>query len=558
VSDAALSEGNSVRGRIERFARLRAALRALAPSIHFSDREGLDEAFSELRGWLRRATSLAADAPDALPNLLARIDSNLDVLRGELFAHLRRLSLAQLRSTLPAHRAAHPEEVLALLDECLFGYDGPDSAAVLDYLITLLATESAGGRKHLACDPAELSAALAAHCAAAAAASGPESAELAHAFETAREELERGEPVVPIASRVRTIKRDHSSRIFAPEVLRALVAYNVAASNRIDDLEELERDLDLAVVRAIERSPRRVEPATPPAPAPDQGSPFESPGLLALARALEQRLAGTDPGPGPAAEIAALLDTGKLAKLELDALRESKEKPALRLAVVLGLVGRRVESVGGRLASLGIDVEIARSRWVPEISGHLSVAMQALVASDRYDDARKLADARNRFLSAWGEGATMPQSGAGPAAYSPARPRPAARARSAPPAAGRRAVARASLYAAALAIAVSLAGFRLWSRGGGNVDFYTSEQLAAISPHLETGYRDGLGLGKTFIGTVRDDFGRLPRPKREGVSTDVARSLESLGVREVFLFDSRRQLLLHWRDGRKTFPPPRS
>lgn len=48
--DAAREEGNSVRGRIERYPRLRAAFRALAPSLHFSDSQGIDAAFTELRG----------------------------------------------------------------------------------------------------------------------------------------------------------------------------------------------------------------------------------------------------------------------------------------------------------------------------------------------------------------------------------------------------------------------------------------------------------------------------------------------------------------------------
>jgi hypothetical protein len=153
----------------------------------------------------------------------------------------------------------------------------------------------------------------------------------------------------------------------------------------------------------------------------------------------------------------------------------------------------------------------------------------------------------------------MPQSAATPAAYSRESARGAASERRALPAPRTRTRrARAYVYATAIVAALALAGFRLWSQGSGNVEIYSREQLALISPYLETGYRDGLGFGNTFIGTVRDDFGRLPRPKRAGASTDVARSLEALGVREVFLFDSRRQLLLHRRDGRQSFPPTSS
>jgi hypothetical protein len=111
------------------------------------------------------------------------------------------------------------------------------------------------------------------------------------------------------------------------------------------------------------------------------------------------------------------------------------------------------------------------------------------------------------------------------------------------------------VYAAALACALARAGVRLWSHGTTNVQIYSTEQLATISPHLRSGYRDGLGFGRTFIGTLRDDFGRLPRAKREAAAVDVARSLESLGVREVFLFDTRRRLALHWQEGHQNFPP---
>jgi hypothetical protein len=561
VSEAA-PEGNPVRERVERYASLRSALRVLAPSIRLHAESGLDSTFAEIRGWLREAAASPAEGshrPERA-SLLAKIDSYLDILAGEILAQLRAIPLAQLRATLPAHRDAHPDEVAALLDVCTsppgLGFDAAD---LLDYLITLLATEAVDGRKRVTHDPVELVPALSARCAAAEATLS--AADLARVFEGARLELERGEPLSGIVARVRHAKRENPANLFVPEVLRALVAYNAAAANRLEDLERAERDLEDAELVAIDAPVRRAaRPVAAAPPEPERGSALESEGLRAIARALEQRLAGTGAASGVAGEIAAILDVDKLAKVELEALRApaaSPDLPALRVAVVLGLLGRRLPELRERLPKLGLDPDTVRERWVPEISAGLAAAMQSLVASNAYDEARRLADARNRFLTQWGEGATMPRGEGDSATPSTPRARRAAATRVpvSAPAQRRRSLVRPALYAVALALATTTAAVRIWSRAPGTVEVYSAERLAAISPLLDSGYRDGLGFGKTFIGTLGAEFPKLPRPRRDEAGREIARSLGDLGVREVLLFDARRRLLFHWENGRLAFPP---
>jgi hypothetical protein len=194
---------------------------------------------------------------------------------------------------------------------------------------------------------------------------------------------------------------------------------------------------------------------------------------------------------------------------------------------------------------------------VPEISASLAAAMQSLVASNAYDEARRLADARNRFLTQWGEGATMPRGDGESAPYATPLARRAAATRAPAPAPlpRRRSLVRPALYAVALALALTTAAVRIWSGAPGTVEVYSAERLAAISPLLDSGYRDGLGFGKTFIGTLGTEFMKLPRPRREEAEREIAGSLGELGVREVLLFDARRRLLFHWRNGRLAFPP---
>ncbi len=568
VSEAEAPERAATKQRIERYAGIRGALRALAPSTCFVESSiDLDGTYLEVRGSLLAASELEAGAGDRseLASLLSKIDAGLDALGAEARTRLRAIPLAQLRATLPERARSYPEEVTALLDLCL---DCEEQSAewgnLLDYVITLLATEAVDGRKRGAGDPVSLTPQLTARCEAALRAAPPDAEALAAALRMAREDLERGDALVPIVKRVRGTKRGSPETLFVPEVLRALVAYNVAVANRLDQIQQTDREIGDLDRREIE-SPTGDPRAAAPAPAPDGGSAFDSPGLRAIADALATRLASGRVEGGVAAQIAGALDVSKLAPFDTGALRAPASHaaaPVVRIAATLALLGRQLPDRAPALAQLGIDAEIARTRWVAEVSERIGSAMQSGVRSSTFDDARRLADARNRLLSGWGAGATMPRAEDLPtAAGAPAkRPAPLARPQPAPETRPSRSrwVRNGVLVAGFVGAAIA-AGLQWWPSTPG-VEIYSRARLETISSHLEAGYKDTRRAeadpahGNVFIGRVGAGFVRLPTATQGELGLEIGKGLAAGGVLEVMLFDADNRLIVHWRGGELAFP----
>ncbi len=555
-------ERGALGSRVERYASLRGALRALSPSTRLEEAGGLDDAFREVRGWLREATAAAGPGDSdsaALAAQVAKIDFALDAIGGEIIARLREVPLAQLRATLPDVCQRHPEEVSALLDLWLADQErAPEWLHFFDYVVTLLACDVVDGRRRLARDPVRVTARLEQQCEAAAAEAGESAHELAREFERAREELERGDDVRAVVARMRARKKVAPAHVLVPDVLRAIVRYNLVVRSRFDELDEVDRtlgDLELSNVRPA------PEPLAPAAPA-EAGSVFESAGLLAIVRALQDRLAGKPQGTGSAARMASELELAKLAPFEAKALRDASEEPpdpALQLAAVLLLAGRRSQELAGGLAELGIDRERVRGCFLPELNHVLSARMRALVEGDRFAEARSLADLRTRLLGAWSEAPSAWQLD--PPLRSNVTPGFGATAADARRGdrSGRAAAPRSlrALALGTLVVAMLGAGLlRLGTRGNPNVLVYGPSELALVSPHLASGYRDGLGHGRLFIGTLQPEFERLPEPRRRQAAEQAARALEAVGVREVLLFDGARRMQAHWVGGHLEFPPP--
>lgn len=593
MSDAPARErapGDAVAARIERYTSLRGALRAVHPSTRFQESDQLDEAFREVRGWLRQAAAGSGDPVDGGAGAwLAKIDFGLDAIGGEIIGRLRGIPLAQLRATLPQLCQSHPDEVAALLDLWL---SEPERALewhdLVDYVVTLLACDVVEGRRRLARDPVRVTALLEQTCEAAAVEAGEAAHELARDFDAAREELERGDPVQPIVARIRERKREGLRLLLAPDVLRAIVRYNVVVGRRLEELDDVDRTLGSLELRDVRPRPPADSPAAPaapteatasteaiasteapapqPAPAPAASdSAFECAPLLALVRALQDRLARRPAPAGACGELAARLELEKLSRFEERSLRGggADADPTLELAATLLLLGRRAADEAPALAGLGIDCERLRSLHLPELTQRLSECIRALVDGDAYDDARRIADLRTRMMAAWDEAPSGWQLERAPApappvaaARAPRTPvvRPAEAAAPAQRATSRRPVLRALALAGLLLAVVGAGALRWWARGNADVRIYGNAELAAISPHLLSGYRNGLGYGPMFIGTLRSEFARLPHERRVEATTRAARALEGEGVREIFLFDETRRLQAHWAAGRLDYP----
>ncbi len=238
------SDKLDVRGRLKRYAALRAALRAVSPAFPPETSGSLQERAQELSGRLRRAAS-PDEQPEAAKQTplhveLERIDQAWVEFARELLSLVSDLPLSQLRATLPAVQESNPDEVLALLDLCV-----ADERALgerwnlLDYLVTLASTETDDGRKRVALDPATLTPSLEALGTETGEHTDADLEDLVREFQAARDQISRGEPLAPIRTRLRDTKKSAVTRLPAPDVLRAVIACNVALWNRLEELTEV-------------------------------------------------------------------------------------------------------------------------------------------------------------------------------------------------------------------------------------------------------------------------------------------------------------------------------
>jgi len=571
-----MASQHEIQARIERYGLLRSALRALEASSPDAGSFGLEESFQQIRGWLRELRASNGDTQvDGIEQVssaqfahLDDLDRKLDQLQAAIVTQIRSIRLSQLRATLPAVKRQNPEELKALFDLCLIAHDS-DSPwwSLIDYIITLLACEEKDGRRYVGQDPTRLTPRLEALCAACDREKNDLTDALAHMFHRARVELERGNPAGPIIEKMRSAKHQAMETLLIPDLLRAITAYNIAVSNQRSDLIETQRVLEKAELESFEKSLGAKLPAeesTPRAPSvvPFGGSALDSLALCEIVEAIRRRLLRQEPEDGPELEIAAALDLSKLSAYEEAAFRGSDRGPVMTLvstAVTVGLIENSLGELGDRLARVGISTEQLQTEWVHELENKIRTETNDLVSSDAYEEARRIAEVRTRLLS-------KPEEDVN--AWRPERdveldaPRPYARAkRSAPPpskpaprkirvrvgaASGREVVAAIAL-AGVLAIGASM-----YFTGGTNskVSVYSERQLEVVSPHIESGYRNGKGEGPAFVGTLRPQWDALSTAEREASAHAIEAALLEQGISEFMFFDERRQLKLRYAQGR--------
>jgi hypothetical protein len=553
------SDKLDVRGRLKRYAALRAALRAVSPAFPPETSGALQERAQELSGRLRRAAS-----PDEQPEAAAQtplhveldqIDKAWEEFARELLSLVSDLPLSQLRATLPAVQESNPEEVLALLDLCV-----ADERALgerwnlLDYLVTLASTETDDGRKRVALDPATLTPSLEALCAATGERADADLEDLVREFQAAGEQISRGEPLAPIRTRLRDTKKSAVTLLPAPDVLRAVIACNVALWNRLEELTEVDRTLAAAERRRLKPVPAAPEPARAETVC---ASVFDSQGMRELEAALGERLRGSEPS-GDAVGLLDRLDTSSLSRVEEAAFtswEDERSSRVARIAAALGLLMHQREKLSEHLVEVGASRDMLADGWIPEIAQELLAATDERL-SDRSGatDAARLAEVRIRFLrtaserSLWSEG--------DPAAEDEtAVPEPKGPARSAE---RRKAPRRAKLprtevsigkrigLAVGVCLVAAAVGLHFWISGRATVRIYSDAQVAEISPHLESVYRSEHGYGPLLIGTLKEGWAGIPAQERVAIGSKIGEQLRLDGVDEVMLFDKRQRLEIHY------------
>ncbi len=548
--------------RLKRFAALRAAQRVLVPSVR---PPGLEPAEEEARSILSDMQALRAQvrspgsrsAPGASPADLQRIDESLTRLASHLLRLVDSIPLPQLRATLPDLARGHPEEVAALVDLVLEGGLDAQRFGLLDYAVTLLSSEERDGHRVLTKDPGEVTPLLAGRAKGADA--DPECARVEQAFREATGEIERGGETAGIVQRMRAYKVEHTRHLLHPRVLAAMVAYNVALWNRFADQLESKRSLDRLAMDQFEEELDFAEPSpdsspepteapvqAPPAAAP-QYSLLGSPGLGAIAEALRARVAGEERGRGGPAAIAAGADLGQLKGWEKEALGDTTNDPRallVRAAVVIGLTRRQLPDMALVLRKLDVEPALLETGWVDEVDAEISREAQTLITQGQHELACRLLDTKTRFLYA-------------PVSKQRREPSPSRRA-----ATGSLPVAASTGWAfpraAMLAVlCFALAGALLFNfirPKTGSLALFSPIELARISPHLESAYRDGMGAGPLFMGTLGDGWLDLDGAARVEAARKIGVTLALRGVKSVMLFDGRHRLQVQYRNDALVFP----
>jgi hypothetical protein len=561
------------------YATLRAALRALAPEPEVLGALDIDSHFRQIRSWIQQG----ADSPAGESQLRAKIDSALDEISTEMLAIIDRSSFWQFRATLPAVRVDSPGDLEALLQVCL---SAPDRlwSDLVDYVVTLLATQEKGGRRQMEGDPASVSAYLQEICAEAAQDADEDSLALAAKIGDACEALAGDEPLAEIVQRVRELKRAAENQLLVPDVLRSVVRFNVVVGNRVLQQQEVRRSLDQAELDVISETEQSDVEAPSENVASNALPAFGSFELEAVESALQVRLARGAVIDNPAHRVAGRADLSKLTAFEKDAFRDrsnSRVSRIVRSVVTIGLVVRQAGDSSDDLEQLGIDAEWLSRSSEGEIDKLAQEGIRELTRNRGFEQAQQLAELRARYLNPLFDAdllsrATISGSGngagtapIGDSSESPAAPnqRSVQRTQGAQPTSragvgldtkrksGKQQV-RAGGKFGIIGIGVSVllavvAGVVMLTRGDGNSNAtpYTNDQLSEITPYLTSGYTSFEGSATIFHGTVNAMWSRLSTDEKQQAAAEIGARMQSQGVSVVKFFDFSKKLQFHYSEG---------
>ena len=253
-----LLDPKELASRISKYANLRAAERAITPTVRGRARLPSFRLGGEILDSLQRLRQAVDQRSSSIggvsvANLAANIDRDLETFAEALATVINKSPMVQLRATLPGTVRQAREEVEALLDFCLEpGRFTPFPRALVDYMITLLSTAGADeGRKMIQNDPSQVTKRVEAL--------SLEQASLRHSgvdnacsvLRVAAVDLVSMDDLESIIRRMREIKDDLCERLLHPEVLRSVVAYNVAIHNRLLIILSAAREFDQAAHQTL-------------------------------------------------------------------------------------------------------------------------------------------------------------------------------------------------------------------------------------------------------------------------------------------------------------------
>jgi hypothetical protein len=559
--------------RVRRFAVLRGAQRALAPSsleeMPQADLDAVRGIRERLGALVLRFEARDRAAPPAAPDgaelardqdELASLDGALQGFARILLGRLESIALSQLRASVSVASPQERTEALALLELCLEGEPGsPRLLHVVDFLITLLCATRQGGVWLLATDPANLNEALRRRCWSAAPCGPDLESMIARRFQDASLALARGGDVAAVVSDISDYKQRIASFYFVPGVLRCIVGYNVAARNHFEERRRLGRERDSAIDDELGQPEDAAAPARPAAlPA------HESPGVLAVQEAIRRRLMGADSIAGPAARIADALDVSWLETSDREAFLEVQESGILRvvrMTVVLGHLAMVLPTHPTDLEALGLDAE-QLDAWICDLGEEVQREINALIHANSYAGALRLGDTKSRFLAAVllvarrRQGKPRKQAGADEAdafhreaiALVREHLNRARLGRGQKPfvdlfGGGWR---RSAAFAAVGVLAAVLVAAQLRPAGPRAVAELDPKD---VSLFVRSAYRDHAANGSVFVATMTPEWEAMGPAERRFIVEKISSDAIAEGVAEIMVFDADLLLQAHWTEG---------
>jgi len=561
---------SELRKRVERFASLQAAQRALAKATHPSElawvREQGRNLLVQLQGLSTTRGDAQASSPGATDSVsLQQVDRALADQSDRTLAVLNATELAQLRASVPTLVVKQPEEVGGLVD-LLLGGDLQDdkNMRTLEYLVTMLSTEERGGRRVIVRTPSEVRPRLRQIAELRLAAADEKCMVAERVFEDAATQVAQQGDLGEIRDRVRRYKEDLGSDILHPKVLAAVVTYNVAMFNcmaaEIDSSRAVNELAEALCEPGAASEPQVAVAAQAPSPPPTVellGSrAFES-----LVAGLRAKVIGQTPEPGPALAIVELLPLDGLRPEDVEVFSGDEAEEAtllMRSAVVLGLVLRHLAQTEMPLRALGLEPERLATDGVTDLTERMTELARKQFADSRYRDAFRLSDVKTHSLAAHAvpqptvldESRGSAAAGAGiPSAAISSEPGLLA---SLVQLISPRVVLLGLLAAATLAL---LFGPPLV---GEDLAESQRQELLRISPFLESGERGRGDSAAVFGGSLSRAWDFVGTAERREVVLSIGSHFAAKGVTRVWLLDADGQVTAIYSNGNLSSLTPRA
>jgi hypothetical protein len=415
-----------LKARLLRLELLRGAARAVTPSIPgqpgtppFAGVE-LGETLGRLMERLVDAEVEGLDPAQALAakravaQELAAVDAELMVRGEELRELTDEIPLVQLRASLPTVARRRRFDVVSLLDLLIQDQTRIFERLVpFDYLITMLATEEHDGKRWVANDPVSLTPRLRFLCERAQSMYGEETVGIEQEFFAAAAPYGSHGDLNGLIARMRRRKNGLGHLTFVPGVLRAVVTYNVAISNLIEEemlLAKLDSDHEIQGWEefaerefgfADESEGSADWAGSPDADAANAGSVFESPGVDAVVKAMTAGGDSASQGASAAERVVARMDVTQLdveARAKVSPIGEGHEERVVGLSIAVGLMIRSALESSLDLRELGIDPDRLQEDWARELDEALDELVSQKVAANESEQACALSDIKTRFL----------------------------------------------------------------------------------------------------------------------------------------------------------------